>query len=112
MFNGHIEDDIWIYFEQMHKNSTTHMKWNGLLSIDTIDEKKGNRQGGLASGDEWKIYNNEMIHQLEEAATPFDKISGISTSCVAVPDNLAPCVSLMCSLGVYFCPYCEQQLVQ
>ena len=26
MFNGDIEDDIWQYFEQLHKNSTTHIK--------------------------------------------------------------------------------------
>ena len=38
----------------LHKNSTTYMKWSGLSTIDVIDEQKGNRQGGLASGDEWK----------------------------------------------------------
>ena len=93
MFNGDIEDDIWQYFEQLHKNSTTHIKWNGLISEDFISEGKGNRQGGLASGDEWKIYNNEMVKQLEMQATDSDKISGISTSCVAVADDVAPCAT-------------------
>ena len=46
--------------------------------------------GGLASGDEWKLYNNKMIQQLEEAATESDRISGVSTSCVAVADDVAP----------------------
>ena len=64
-----------------------------MVSVDAISEGKGNRQGGLASGDEWKLYNNEMIHQLEEAATPSDRVSGISTSCVAVADDVAPCVT-------------------
>ena len=27
MFQGKIEDDIWSYFHQMHKNSTTYVKW-------------------------------------------------------------------------------------
>ena len=56
-----------------------------------IDEQKGNRQGGPARGDEWKIYNIEMIQQLEKAATEWDIICGISTSCVAVADDVAPC---------------------
>ena len=77
----------------LHKNSTTHMKWSGLSTKDMIDEQKGNHQGGLTSGDEWNIYNNEMIKQLEEAGTEFDKISGISTSCVAVADDVAPCAT-------------------
>ena len=67
------------------------MKWNGLTTIDSIDEGKGNRQGGLASGDEWKLYNNTVIKQLEEAALETGRISGISTSCVAVADDVAPC---------------------
>ena len=32
-----------------------------------------------------------MIKQLEDAATPLDRISGVSTSCVAVAANVAPC---------------------
>ena len=91
MFIGRIEDDLWKYFELLHSNSTTHLKWNGLFAVDAICEGKGNRQGGLASGDEWKLYNNEMIQQLEDAATTLDRNSGVSTSCLAVADNVAPC---------------------
>ena len=54
---------------------------------------KRNRQCGLASGDEWKLYDNEMIQQLENAATASDRISGVSTSCVAVADDVAPSVT-------------------
>ena len=93
MFNGGMEDDLWQYFQLLHQNSTTFMKWNGLSSVDFINEGKGNRQGGLASGDEWKLYNNAMIQQLEEEATENDKISGIPTSCVAVADDVAPCTT-------------------
>ena len=90
MFNGNIEDDLWKYFELLHQNSTTHLKWNGLSAVQAICEGKGNRQGGLASGDEWKIYNNKMIKQLEDAATPSDRIAGVSTSCLALADYTAP----------------------
>ena len=89
MYNGGIEDDIWKYFQLLHSNSTTHMKWNGLSTTDVIMEGKGNRQGGLSSSEEWKLYNNNMIQQLEESAKEDDKISGVPTSCVAVADDVA-----------------------
>ena len=90
MFNGQIEDDIWQYFKLLHQNSTTHVKWNGLSTTDVINEGKGNRQGGLASADEWKLYNNDMIKQLEDCAKEPDRVSGIPTSCVAVANDVAP----------------------
>ena len=93
MFNGDIEDDVWKYFQLLHNNSTTHVKWNGLCSSDVIHEGKGNRQGGLARAEEWKLYNNEMIQQLELCAKEADKISGVPTSCVAVADDVAPCAT-------------------
>ena len=88
-----IEDDVWKYFHLLHKNSSTYVKWNGLISKDVINEGKGNRQGGLASADEWKLYNNEMVRQLEQYASEPDTISGIATSCVAVADDVAPCAT-------------------
>ena len=93
MYNGDIEDDAWKYFHLLHKNSSTYVKWNGLITEDVIHEGKGNRQGGLASADEWKLYNNNMISQLEEYAGEQDKISSIPTSCVAVADDVAPCAT-------------------
>ena len=75
MYNGEIQDDLWSYFHLLHKNSTTHIKWNGRTTVQSIREGKGNRQGGLASGDELKLYNNQMIKQLEEEATISEKIS-------------------------------------
>ena len=93
LYNGDVEDDIWKYFELLHKKNSTHIKWNGLISEDVIIEGKGDRQGGLASGDKWKIDNNDMIEQLEKVAFESDKISGITTSCVAVTDDVAPCTT-------------------
>ena len=54
LYNGCVEDDIWKYFQLLHQNSTTHVKWNGLSTNQVIRERKGNRQGGLSSADEWK----------------------------------------------------------
>ena len=93
MFNGGVEDDIWKYFQLLHNNSSTYVKWNGLITEEVIREGKGNRQGGLASADEWKLYNNEMISQLEKYATEDDQISNVPTSCVAVADDVAPCAT-------------------
>ena len=39
MFQGKIEDDIWSYFEQMHKNSTTYVKWQSLMTDSHIIER-------------------------------------------------------------------------
>ena len=57
-----------------------------------ILEGKGNRQGGLASADEWKLFNNKIISQLEHCAKEPDIISGVATTCVAVADDVAPCM--------------------
>ena len=63
MFNSGVKDDIWQYFKLLHQNSTTYVKWNGQITEDVIIEGKGNRQGGLASANEWNLYNNEMIRE-------------------------------------------------
>ena len=36
MFNGSIEDDIWKYFYLLHQNSSTYVRWNGLITEDVI----------------------------------------------------------------------------
>ena len=82
-----------IVLQLLHMNSTTYVKWNGLCTSDVISEGKGNRQGGLASAEEWKLYNNEMITQLESCAKESDFISGVPTSSVAVADDVAPCAT-------------------
>ena len=93
MYNGAIENDVWKYFHLLHKNSSTYVKWNGLITNNVIYEGKGNCQGGLASADAWNLYNNEMISQLEEYASETDIISGTPTSCVAVAEDVAPCAT-------------------
>ena len=50
-------------------------------------ENKGNR---LSSADEWKLYNNEMIKNLELACTEEDYIAGVPTTVVAVAYHVAP----------------------
>lgn len=46
MYNGKLENDMWTYFQKLHSNATTFVKWQGLVTDDCISEKKGNRQGG------------------------------------------------------------------
>ena len=92
MFDGKIEDDIWLYLQQMHANSTTFVKWNGKVRKDFISEGKGNLQGGISSAEEWKVYNNDMINDIEGACTESDTISNLPTNCVKVADDVAPIV--------------------
>ena len=77
----------------MHSNSTTYVKWNGKKTEDCISEGKGNRQGGISSADEWTIYNNKMIEDLESACTESGRVSNLPTNCVAVADDVAHTVT-------------------
>ena len=75
----------------LHRNATTHIKWNGRISTEIIDESIGNRQGGYSSADEWKVYGNPMIKEIEENAVKEDFIAGAVTNVIAVADDVAPC---------------------
>ena len=66
LFNEGIEDDQWMYFDQLHRNAATHIKWHGNISSEVIQEAIGNRQGGYSSADDWKVYGNPMIKEIEE----------------------------------------------
>jgi hypothetical protein len=43
--------------------------------------------------DEWKVYNNEMIKDIEGACTDSDRVSNLPTNCVAVAEDVAPTVT-------------------
>jgi hypothetical protein len=46
LYNGGIEDDQWKYFQLLHQNASTHIKWNCNVSKSIINESVGNPQGG------------------------------------------------------------------
>ena len=93
LYNEGVEDDQWRYFELLHENATSHIKWNGKISENVINEAIGNRQGGYSSADEWKLYGNPMIAELEEHGVKEDIISGAVTNVIAVADDVAPCAT-------------------
>ena len=93
LYNDGIEDDQWKYFQLLHQNATTHIKWNGKVSVDVIQETIGNRQGGYSSADEWKLYGNAMLKNLEEHCGEKDIIAGMKTNVIAIADDVAPCAS-------------------
>ena len=43
-----------MYFDLLHKNASSHIKWNGKISANVIRESIGNRQGGYSSANEWQ----------------------------------------------------------
>ena len=61
LYHAGLIDDQFSYFEKMHTNSKTQIKWNGLLSEESIPESIGTRQGGKSAAEEYKLYNNEMV---------------------------------------------------
>ena len=93
LFHDGVQDDQWRYFDLLHKNATTHIKWNGKVSESVINENIGNRQGGYSSADEWKVYGNPMIKEIEENGVEEDIIAGCVTNVIAVADDVAPCAS-------------------
>ena len=91
LFNGGVEDDQWKYFQLLHQNATTHIKWNGNISKEVIQEAIGNRQGGYSSADEWKVIGNPMIKDLEANCNKEDFIAGMPTNVIVIADDVAPC---------------------
>ena len=85
--NG-IDDDKWMYFAEMHKNSTKVVKWKGATS-ELFQEGQGTRQGSRAASEEYKSYNTPMLDTLEELCDN-DTIAGHSATVVAVADDTAP----------------------
>jgi hypothetical protein len=88
-----VHDDQFTYFEKMHSNAETQIKWNGLLSELSIPESIGTRQGGKSAAEEYKLYNNEMVRDLELACPNTDFMAGHPTSVVALADDCAPTVT-------------------
>ena len=44
LYNEGVEDDLWNYFDFFHKNASSHIKWNGKISVNVIREAIGNRK--------------------------------------------------------------------
>ena len=91
LYNGGVEDDQWKYVNLLHKNATTHIKWNGNITKNVIKEAIGNRQGGYSSAEEWKVYGNPMIKDLEAHSNKEDFIAGVATNVIVIADDVAPC---------------------
>ena len=92
LYHAGVHDDQFEYFKQMHANSETKIKWNGLITEKSIREKMGTRQGGKSASEEYKNYNNEMVRELERACTDTYMMAGHPTSVVALADG-APTVT-------------------
>ena len=77
----------------MHSRAETFIKWNGLMTEKTIEESIGTRQGGKSAAEEFKLYNNEMVRDLELACPETDFMAGHPTSVVALANDCAPTVT-------------------
>ena len=93
LYHAGVQDNLFDYFQQMHSRAETFVKWNGLMTDKTIKESIGTRQGGKSAAEEFKLYNNEMVRDLELACTKSDMMAGHPTSVVALADDCAPTVT-------------------
>ena len=93
LYHAGVHDDQFTYFAKMHANAETQIKWNGLVSTKSIPESIGTRQGGKSAAEEYKLYNNEMVRELELACPETDFMAGHPTSVVALADDCAPTVT-------------------
>ena len=93
LYHAGVQDNQFDYFQQMHSRAETYVKWNGLMTDQTIPESMGTRQGGKSAAEEFKLYNNEMVRDLELACSDTDMMAGHPTSVVALADDCAPTVT-------------------
>ena len=84
-----VDSDAWNVIEQMHKKAEKVIKWQGLTSEEKMQETRGTRQGGHLSADEFKIYVNNMLIDLEGACGE-DRLAGLPASVVGLADDTAP----------------------
>ena len=90
LYHAGVQDNQFDYFQQMHSRAETYIKWNGRITDQTIPDSIGTRQGGKSAAEEFKLYNNEMVRDLEAACTDTDMIAGHPTSVLALADDCAP----------------------
>ena len=93
LYHAGVHDDQFNYFQQMHSNAETQIKWNSLIAEKAIPESIGTSQGGKSAAEEFKLYNNEMVKELELACPDTDFMAGHPTSVVALADDCAPTVT-------------------
>ena len=86
-------NDKWKYFQLLHQNLSTHIKWNGNVSKSIIHEAVGNREGGYSSADEWKIYGNPMIKEIELHSQSEDYRANVGANVIAIADDVVSCAS-------------------
>ena len=87
-FQSGLDDDKWLYWQKMHKNSKKAIKWKGQKS-ELFAEEQGVRQGSAGAADEYKAYTAQMLSSLES-------LSGASAS---APDGSARTVSTPVPIG-------------
>ena len=59
-----VKGKLWLTFQSMYQNTTSSVKWKGILSSD-FSVKQGVRQGGVTSAPGYKIYTNNLLNQLQ-----------------------------------------------
>ncbi|CAC5401571.1 unnamed protein product [Mytilus coruscus] len=61
-----LEENNWLFFENLYTELTSKVKWKGELSPGAGPEQQGVRQGGIWSPSAYKLFVNSLLTTFEE----------------------------------------------
>ena len=82
VYNYNIAPTSWTLIDDLDTNSYSAVKWNGHVS-SLLEISQGVKQGGLLSADLYKVYGEDLLHQLQ-----FSNVGG-RIGCICL--NAAAC---------------------
>jgi hypothetical protein len=82
-----IDGNLWLIAREMYTEMKSQVKWDGLLSRE-IPIRQGLNQGGVASPNFWKTYENPLFKLLEEMGIGY-KIGSIYMGQIILADDKA-----------------------
>ena len=63
---GGVDGTIWLTLMNMYKQATSSVRWGNHVS-DPFQVKQGVRQGGILSTVHYKLFNNDLLHMLQDS---------------------------------------------
>ncbi|CAG2257578.1 unnamed protein product [Mytilus edulis] len=87
LFHCGIDDTLWRIIQSMHWQSTSAIKWEGMIA-DEFPVSQGVRQGGILSTDLYKVYVNPLLNRLQQSGLGC-KIGNVLCNTTACADDIA-----------------------
>ncbi|XP_063427548.1 uncharacterized protein LOC134711049 [Mytilus trossulus] len=87
LFHCGIDDTLWRIIQSMHWQSTSAIKWEGMIA-DEFPVSQGVRQGGILSTDLYKVNVNPLLNRLQQSGLGC-KIGNVLCNTTACADDIA-----------------------